>query len=95
MAAADGVEPTSDIWVMWSDGRGKVRLTDGYTGNFSPAFSPDGWVFFTADRGGRQNVWSVVAHPTSIGPAGDPDARTASSVHGTHVAPVSTTRTGS
>lgn len=95
LAAADGVEPTSDIWVMWSDGRGKVRLTDGYTGNFSPAFSPDGWVFFTADRGGRQNVWSVVAHPTSIGPAGDPDARTASSVHGTHVAPASTTRTGS
>jgi TolB protein len=49
----------SDIWVMGQDGRLPTRLTDGYTANHSPAFAADGGVFFTSNRGGHENVWSI------------------------------------
>ena len=48
-----------DIWVMSSDGRNKVRLTDGHGVNMAPAFAPDGGVFFTTRRSGQDNIWSV------------------------------------
>lgn len=49
-----------DIWIMWADSRGKVRLTDGHTGNFAPVFAPDGRVFFTTRRSGQENIWSLL-----------------------------------
>lgn len=49
-----------DIWMMNADGRGKTRLTDGHTANHSPAFSSDGRIYFTSDRNGRENVWSLL-----------------------------------
>lgn len=49
---------TFDIWVMGVDGRGKVRLTDGYSTNYAPAFSKGGRVFFTSSRAGVENIWS-------------------------------------
>lgn len=55
-----------DIWLMNSDGTRRVRLTDGYTANYAPAFSPDGRVYFTSNRAGRENIWSVApAGPSS------------------------------
>lgn len=59
VTAMGGPQVTYDIWVMSADGRGKARLTDGHTVNFAPAFSPDGRIFFTSDRGGSENVWSL------------------------------------
>jgi Tol biopolymer transport system component len=56
---------SSDIWMMRADGRSRTRLTDGYGTNTSPAFAPDGRVFFTTDRTGVDNIWSAV--PTSGG----------------------------
>ena len=50
----------SDIWIMTADGRGKVRLTDGYTPSYAAAFSVDGRVFFTSGRGGHDNIWSLM-----------------------------------
>ena len=47
-----------DIWIVGADGRGRVRLTDGFTVNYSPTFSPDGRVYFTSSRSGSENVWS-------------------------------------
>ncbi|MCH7527186.1 MAG: PD40 domain-containing protein [Planctomycetes bacterium] len=50
----------ADIWVIDADGGSRVRLTDGYTGNFGPAWSPDGRLFFTSSRSGHENIWSAV-----------------------------------
>lgn len=60
-----------DVWAMNSDGRGKVRLTDGRTANYSPAFSPGGRVFFTSNRAGAESVWSELPTSLSIGPSAD------------------------
>lgn len=51
--------PPSDIWMVREDGSGRVRLTDGHTMNTSPVFSPDGRLFFTSNRSGFENIWSV------------------------------------
>jgi len=51
----------SDIWMMEANGRGKVRVTDGYTANYGPAFSKDGRLFFSTNRSGFDNIWSVHA----------------------------------
>ncbi len=64
-AVADG--GPVDIWVMSSDGSSKVRLTDGHSRNFSPTFSFDGRVYFTSDRSGFENVWSVQPPQSDMG----------------------------
>ncbi len=56
---ADG--SVSDIWMMEENGRGKVRVTDGFTANYGPAFAPDGRLFFSTNRSGFDNIWSVQA----------------------------------
>lgn len=60
------INPTSnyeealfDIWVTYADGRGKLRLTDGQTVNFAPAFDPDDRIYFTSNRAGSENIWSM------------------------------------
>ncbi len=50
----------ADIWVVDADGANRVRLTDGLTQNFGPAWSADGRVFFTSSRSGHENIWSVL-----------------------------------
>ncbi|MFQ5415125.1 MAG: TolB family protein [Phycisphaerae bacterium] len=67
---------TSDVWVMQADGRAKVRLTDGYTINHAPTFAPDGKIFFTTDRSGHENIWSL--RPVSGRWASAPGVATAS-----------------
>ncbi len=48
-----------DVWVVAADGLGKKRLTDGHTANTSPVFSQLGRVFFTSNRSGHENIWSL------------------------------------
>ncbi len=50
----------ADIWLVGVDGRGKIRLTDGHTANYSPVFSPSGRVFFTTRRSGLDTIWSLL-----------------------------------
>ncbi len=66
----------SDIWVVNVDGSGKMRLTDGYTVNHAPVFSPDGRVFFASNRSGHENTWSTLplAHPVKTWTADVPAA---------------------
>lgn len=62
-SAMDHEEPalaSTDIWLMAADGRGKVRLTDGFSVNHAPAFGPDGRLFFTSNRSGCDNIWSLM-----------------------------------
>ena len=65
--AAPNVAGSVDVWLMNHDGRGKVRLTDGYTSDYSPVFGPDGRLFFTSNRSGSDNIWSLapVGYPGS------------------------------
>lgn len=50
----------SDIWVVDGDGRSRIRLTDGFSANYGAVISADERVYFTSDRGGRENIWSMV-----------------------------------
>ena len=70
-----------DIWIMDVDGAGKVRLTDGQTMNHGPAFSPEGRVFFTCNRNGHENIWSL-----SPGDAGGRTTAAAATPHDASVA---------
>jgi len=49
----------ADIWVVDAQGRSRMRLTDGFDANFGPVISSDGRVYFTSDREGHENIWSV------------------------------------
>ena len=61
----------SDIWIIDIDGGTRVRLTDGHTANYAPAWSSDGRVYFTSARSGSDNIWSVMpsigSAPTGMG----------------------------
>ncbi|MCG3138450.1 MAG: Protein TolB [Phycisphaerae bacterium] len=60
----------ADIWMVDTDGRGQVRLTDGLGANYAPTWSKEGRIFFTSDRGGgsREAVWSVIPLRGPMGP---------------------------
>jgi serine/threonine protein kinase/Tol biopolymer transport system component len=48
------------IFVIRPDGTGRVQITDGTGGDFSPAWSHDGaHLYFLSDRGGGLNLWRV------------------------------------
>jgi Tol biopolymer transport system component len=49
-----------DIWLVAADGSGMARLTDGHTANHAPVFAPDGRIFFTSNRSGHDNIWSLL-----------------------------------
>jgi dipeptidyl aminopeptidase/acylaminoacyl peptidase len=67
--ALGGTTEVFDIWVMNADGREKIRLTDGHTANFAPAFSPDGRIFFTSSRSGHETIWSLFPGVHPVGPS--------------------------
>lgn len=59
----------ADIWMVDTDGRNRVRLTDGHTANFGPAWSRSGRIYFTSGREGHESIWSVEPMPRATGPA--------------------------
>lgn len=71
--AHPSISPSLDIWVMDADGRGKARLTDGQSMSYAPVFSADGRIFFTANRTGNENIWSLlpVRHTQASGMSGN------------------------
>jgi len=50
----------SVIWMVNRDGRGRVRVTDGVGAGYSPSWSSDGRLYFSSNRGGPENIWSVL-----------------------------------
>ena len=78
-AADDFQRPgQADVWLMKTDGTGRVRLTQGHFANLQPVWSADQSIFFVSNRGpeGTDNVWSVqsdhavrLAANTAGGPA--------------------------
>lgn len=48
----------TDIYLVGVDGAEPVRLTDGGA-SFAPCFSSEGRLYFSADRDGRERIWSL------------------------------------
>lgn len=68
-AATDATVEQADILIVNRDGTGRIPLTDGFSANFSPAWSPDGRLFFTSRRGGAESIWSL--RPPNSNPSPD------------------------
>ena len=64
---SSGNNPVMDIWQMSADGRDRIRLTAGFAASYGPAFSSQGRVYFTTNRSGHENIWSVIPPPTPYG----------------------------
>ncbi len=60
------VDRGDDIWVAAVDGTTKVRLTGDGTNNWSPTWAEDGRIYFTSNRSGCDNVWSLKPLDTNI-----------------------------
>jgi len=54
----------ADLWIVRLDGTERMNLTNGQSANFQPTWGADGRVYFVSDRGGQDNIWSVVAVPS-------------------------------
>ncbi len=65
-----GSPDLADIWVVDADGSSRVRLTDGFDANHGPVISADGRVYFTSNREGHENIWSLALPAASPAPAG-------------------------
>lgn len=48
----------ADLFVVDADGSERMRLTDGGA-SFGPCWSSEGRVYFSADRDGRERIWSI------------------------------------
>ena len=48
-----------DIWTMAADDTDPIRLTDDDPLDWNPVWSPDGFIYFSSDRGGNMNLWRV------------------------------------
>ena len=59
--ADPAAEPSlSDLWMVDADGQARVQLSDGRGASYSPAWGPDGRVYFTSAREGTETVWSLL-----------------------------------
>ena len=57
--ARQRVDRGDDIWMAAVDGTARVRLTGEATSDWSPVWSPDGRIYFSSNRGGSDNIWSL------------------------------------
>ncbi|MBL0927496.1 MAG: PD40 domain-containing protein [Phycisphaerales bacterium] len=58
-AGPDAPPAQSDVWIVRADGSERTNITAGRSVNLSPLWSPDGRIYFTSDRSGRQSIWST------------------------------------
>jgi Tol biopolymer transport system component len=75
----------SQIWIVNADGQGRMPVTDQGVACFSPVWGADSRIYFCANRGQCENIWSV--KPVTVGediatatvevPAGDEVAEAA------------------
>lgn len=53
------VDRGDDIWIAAVDGTSRVRLTGDDTSDWCPTWAPDGRIYFSSNRGGNDNIWSL------------------------------------
>jgi len=56
----DDASREAQVWIIEAVGQGRMPITDPGIGSFSPTWAPDGRIFFCANRGDCENIWSVV-----------------------------------
>lgn len=49
----------ASLWMIGSDGTGKVNLVGGNGASLMPAWGSDGTIYFVSNRGGAENIWSL------------------------------------
>ncbi len=49
----------ASIWMINTDGTGKVALTSGAGASLMPAWGPDQKLYFVSNRGGSENLWAM------------------------------------
>lgn len=50
----------AQLWVVREDGKDKMPVSDPGIGCFGPVWSRDGNIYFCSNRGGQENIWSVL-----------------------------------
>jgi len=60
----------ADLWISQIDGGGRANLTGGRYVNLMPAWGPGNRIFFISDRGGRDNIWSLIPNRAIIAAQG-------------------------
>lgn len=55
----------SQLWIVNADGQGRMPVTDQGVGCFSPVWGSDSRIYFCANRGDCENIWSV--KPVTVG----------------------------
>lgn len=48
-----------DIWIVRADGTSLSQVTVDEAAEWNPCWGADGRIYFTAVRGGKQNIWSI------------------------------------
>ena len=75
-------KPDRDVWVLPVAGGARVRITEGGSTNWNPAWSPDGrHLYFSSDRSGSMNIWRVAIDPQTGRAIGEPVAMTAPALY--------------
>lgn len=54
-----GPDAGRSVWTLPATGGAAVRVTDHSGLNWSPAWSPDGWLHWASDRAGAMTAWRV------------------------------------
>jgi Tol biopolymer transport system component len=74
--ARTGNQRQMDLQAMPSGGGTPVTVVSAGATNWSPFWSPDGFLYFASDRGGSMNLWRVRVDEDSGHPEGEPEAIT-------------------
>jgi TolB protein len=55
----DAAPVDAQVWIIQPNGQGKMPMTDPGFASFSPTWGTDGRIYFCANRGSCENIWSV------------------------------------
>ncbi len=61
---------SSSLWMIGTDGRGQVNLTNGASIDLMPTWGSNGSVFFVSDRSGIENLWGLEIAPAILAATG-------------------------
>jgi len=70
----DALPKEAMVWVIQPNGQGRMPVTDTGFASFSPTWGADGRIYFCANRGECENIWSV-APLDKLSPVGTADAK--------------------
>ena len=61
-----------DIWIVPAKGGSPIPVTSDEPVDWSPAWTPDGSLYFVSDRGGGMGIWRIALDPDTGRRLGDP-----------------------